>query len=137
MKITPISCRYRISPNFGDKVLTDENQKSVTELRVKLNSMVENGIPVGNCYYKIFERRSANLYTNDNKYKAAVSSWGNNLLISEDLPMGDMKKAVISPENDVFYTDSFYDKDINEVKENTEEEKIVNEFLKKVLPKFL
>lgn len=135
MKTYGISSRNAIS--FGDRVLNDQNKKFVEDLRAKFDSFKENGIPVGDCFYKIPEGQNANLATADKKYKAGISNWGDNLIISEKLPCYDLKKAVIEPDGNVFYSQSVDEKEIEEIKQDSPLAQAVNEFLEKVLPKFV
>lgn len=122
--------------SFGDKILNEDNKNSVRKLREKFDDLKENGIPVGDCFYTVPEERNVNLTTNDKKYKAGLSCWGHNLIISEKLPSYDTKKAVISPDGDVFYTDSVDDFDIENVESDSPLSVKVNEFLTHALNKF-
>lgn len=123
--------------SFGDKILNENNKNSVSKLREKFDDLKENGIPIGDCFYTVPEERNINLTTNDKKYKAGLSCWGHNLIISEKLPSSDTKKAVIAPDGDVFYTDSVDDFDIKNVESDSPLSVKVNEFLTKALNKFL
>lgn len=135
MRLNAISATKSIS--FGDRILNDKNKSSVDALRSRFDSFKENGIPVGDCFYRIPEGHNANLSTADKKYKAGLSCWGNNLIISENLPYSDMKKAVIEPDGNVFYTESVDEAEIENVKTGSQTAQRVNEFLQEVLPKFL
>lgn len=135
MRINSIIANQGIG--FGARILNEQNEDSVRQLRAKFDNLKQNGIPVGDCFYMIPEDRNVNLTTNDKKYKAGVSSWGDNLIISEKMPDGDMKKAVVTPEEDVLFCDSVDNNEIEYVEENTATANSVNDFLGKILSKFL
>lgn len=135
MRINSIIANQGIG--FGAKILNVQNEDSVRRLRAKFDNLKENGIPVGDCFYTIPEGRNVNLTTNDKKYKAGMSSWGDNLIISEKMPDGDMKKAVIGPDGDVLFCESLDNDEIEDFEENSEKAEAVNSFLQKILPEFL
>ena len=135
MRINSIIANQGIG--FGAKILNEQNEDSVRRLRAKFDNLKENGIPVGDCFYTIPEDKNANLTTNNKKYKAGMSSWGDNLIISEKMPDGDMKKAVIGPDGDVLFCDSVDNNEIEDFEENLEKAEAVNSFLQKILPEFL
>ncbi len=135
MKIQTLSCHY--APNFGDRILNDNNKQQVENLKAKLKFLNKNGIPIGDCFYKIPEDNNGYLVTKDKKFRASFSCWGNNLIVSQRLKNDDLKKVVIEPDGNVFFTEAEDDFDIEEVKAGSKTEKTVNNFLKTVLPKFL
>ncbi len=135
MKITSLNFSNAIA--FGDKVLNEENRKNVENLRLKFDSLKNDGIPVGDCFYRMPEGHNANLSTADKKYRAGLSSWGDNLIISENIPLYNMRKAVIEPDGNVLYSDSIDDFELENVEANSQKEKEANDFLSEVLPKFL
>ena len=135
MKITSLNFSNAIA--FGDKVLNEENRKNVENLRLKFDSLKNDGIPVGDCFYRMPEGHNANLSTADKKYRAGLSSWGDNLIISEKLPSYNMKLAVVEPDGNVLYSDSIDDLEPENVEANSQKEKEANDFLSEVLPKFL
>ena len=135
MRINSIIANQGIG--FGAKILNVQNEDSVRQLRAKFDNLKENGIPVGDCFYSIPTDRNMNLTTNDKKYKAGMSSWGDNLIISEKMPDGDMKKAVVEPDGNVLFCDSVDNSDVEDVEENSEKAEAVNSFLQKILPEFL
>ena len=135
MKINSIIANHCIG--FGAKILNEQNEDSVRQLRAKFDDLKQNGIPVGDCFYTIPEDKNVNLTTNDKKYKAGMSCWGDNLVISEKMPDGDMKKAVIAPDGDVLFCDSLDNNEIEYVEENSDKVNYVNDFLNKILSKFI
>lgn len=135
MKISSLNFANAIA--FGDKVLNEENRKNVENLRLKFDSLKNDGIPVGDCFYRMPEGHNANLSTADKKYRAGLSSWGDNLIISEKLPSYNMKLAVVEPDGNVLYSDSIDDFELENVEANSQKEKEANDFLSEVLPKFL
>ena len=135
MRINSIIANQGIG--FGARILNEQNEDSVRQLRAKFDNLKQNGIPVGDCFYSIPTDRNVNLTTNYKKYKAGMSSWGNNLIISENMPDGDMKKTVITPDGDVLFCDSVDNNEIEYVEENTATANSVNDFLGKILSKFL
>lgn len=135
MRINSIIANQGIG--FGAKILNVQNEDSVRQLRAKFDNLKQNGIPVGDCFYSIPTDRNMNLTTNDKKYKAGMSAWGDNLIISEKMPDGDMKKAVIGPDGDVLFCESLDNNEIEDFEENSEKAEAVNSFLQKILPEFL
>ena len=115
---------------FGARILSEQNEDSVRQLRAKFDNLKQNGIPVGDCFYSIPTDRNMNLTTNDKKYKAGM-------IISEKMPDGDMKKAVIGPDGDVLFCESLDNNEIEDFEENSEKAEAVNSFLQKILPEFL
>ena len=96
MKIQTLSCHY--APNFGDRILNDNNKQQVENLKAKLKFLNKNGIPIGDCFYKIPEDNNGYLVTKDKKFRASFSCWGNNLIVSQRLNNYDLKKVVIDPD---------------------------------------
>ena len=121
--------------SFGDKILTKENQKLVNSLKDRFASFNENGLPVGDCYYKMPENSPLSLKTKDKKYSAGMSALGNNLFVRRT-ENHDFMTISIAPDNDVKYWDLGQDV-IESVKKDSPLADRVNKFLSDVLPKFL
>lgn len=120
---------------FGDKILTKENQKMVNSLKDRFASFKENGLPVGDCYYKMPENSPLSLKTKDKKYSAGMSALGNNLFVRRT-ENHDFMTISIAPDNDVKYWELGQDV-IESVKKDSPLADRVNKFLSDVLPKFL
>ena len=125
------------TPKFGDKVLDERNQQLIAQFRERMNSLKENGIPVGDCLYMIPAGRNFNLKTADKKSYAGISAWDADLIVAERDQKLELRKAVVSKDGDVYFTPSEEDYDVKPVKKNSPVVEKVNEFLSEILPKFL
>ena len=62
MRINSIIANQGIG--FGARILNEQNEDSVRQLRAKFDNLKQNGIPVGDCFYSIPTDRNVNLTTN-------------------------------------------------------------------------
>lgn len=123
------------SISFRGKILSKQNKKLVSQMRSKIYTYANDGIPTGNVLCKVPEKESITLFTVDKKTKIAFSSLGDNLIISQRHK--NRKRAVsISPKNDVLYAPD-YDDDFIDVKPKSRLVPLLNTFLSNVLTHFL
>ena len=79
---------------FGDKILTKENQKMVNSLKDRFASFKENGLPVGDCYYKLPENSQISLKTNDKKFNQNILKINHKLNNHQNCLFGYQRKTV-------------------------------------------
>jgi len=135
MRVNCINSYDKYNCTFGDKILTKENKKMVEALKGRFESFKEQGLPVGDCYYKMPENSPLSLKTKDKKYSAGMSALGNNLFVRR-VENNDYMTISIAPDNDVKYWEMGLDI-IESVKNESPLADKVNKFLSDVLPKFL
>lgn len=124
---------YKTSPQFGDNILTKENENLVRMLREELDTIKTQGIPLGDCFCKVPEETNITLETKDKKYSTGYSMWGENLIIRET-NRKDNGRYVISKDNDIFWSD---EDDVKELKHESKEALTANLFLAQTIPLFL
>ena len=88
--------------NFNGRILTKDNHKLVNNLKERLENFQRNGIPVGDCFYKVPENTKITLKTNDKKYSAGISALGNNLFVRR-IENRDFMTISIEPDKNVKY----------------------------------
>lgn len=132
MKIHTINSGKNI--RFGDKILNKKNKSSIIEIKQKFEMLKQNGIPVGDCIYKIPEDTNVNLTTNDNKYTISENNFANNLLIMDN-SRKDSGRYIINNDFNVNWYDDNQDR-IN-IKKNSKEAKIANDNLTNILQTIL
>ncbi len=115
---------------FGDKILNKKNKASIIEIKQNFEILRKNGIPVGDCFYKIPEYTNINLTTNDNKYTISENNFANNLII-KDNSRKDSGRYIINNDFNVNWYDDNQDQ-IN-IKKNSNDAKIANNNLTKIL----
>ena len=64
MKISSIANNDGKNLNFNGRILTKENKRMVSALKSRLENFQTNGLPIGDCYYKIPENSRITLKTN-------------------------------------------------------------------------
>ncbi len=131
MKINKIA--YKTSPQFGDNILTKENETLVRMLREQLHTLKTQGIPIGDCFCKVPEETNITLETKDKKYKTGYSMFGENLIIRET-NRKDNGRYIISSDNNIFWSD---EDDVKELKQESKEALTANLFFAQTIPLFL
>ncbi len=134
MKISSKTTNTCNHQSFGDKILSQSNKNTISDIKSKFNDMRKNGISVGDCFYKIGADEGANLTTNDKKYSIVENNWANNLLIIDNT-REDNGRFIISEDNNVKWFDNLQD-EVN-IKKNSREALQTNQFLADILKKFL
>lgn len=128
---------FKQFPAFGGQILNNDNTKYVLNIREKLSGIQRNGIALNeDCICKFPPDTTPVLQTKDKRYKISISSEGNNLLISEEANREIIKKIIITPENDVLEYNNTID-DIIDIKQNSAEVDMINQFTTRVLRVFL
>ena len=120
--------------NFNGRILTKDNHKLVNNLKERLENFQRNGIPVGDCFYKVPENTKITLKTNDKKYSAGISALGNNLFVRR-IENRDFMTISIEPDKNVKYWEIGF-AEIEDVKKDSPLADKINNFLAEVLPKF-
>ena len=120
--------------SFNGRILTKDNHKLVNNLKERLENFQRNGIPIGDCFYKVPENTKISLKTNDKKYSAGISALGNNLFVRR-IENQDFMTISIEPAKNVKYWEIGF-AEIEDVKKDSPLADKINNFLREVLPKF-
>ena len=120
--------------SFNGRILTKDNHKLVNNLKERLENFQRNGIPIGDCFYKVPENTKITLKTNDKKYSAGISALGNNLFVRR-IEKQDFMTISIEPDKNVKYWEIGF-AEIEDVKKDSPLADKINNFLAEVLPKF-
>lgn len=120
--------------SFNGRILTKDNHKLVNNLKERLENFQRNGIPIGDCFYKVPENTKITLKTNDKKYSAGISALGNNLFVRR-IENRDFMTISIEPDKNVKYWEIGF-AEIEDVKKDSPLADKINNFLAEVLPKF-
>lgn len=125
---------YKKTITFGDTILNKKNKSYIGEIQQKFETLRQNGIPVGDCFYKIPEDANINLTTNDNKYTISENNFANNLII-KDNSRKDSGRYIVNTNFNV----NWYDDNLDQVnvKKNSKEAKIANNNLTNILQTIL